>query len=33
MNFNELFSNEFDTQIFRKKLAKAIGLNEAIVLN
>lgn len=33
MLYNELFSNEFDTQVLRKKLAKAIGLNEAIVLN
>ena len=33
MIYNELFANEFDTQILRKKLAKAIGLNEAIVLN
>lgn len=33
MTYNELFANEFDTQIVRKKLAKAIGLNEAIVLN
>lgn len=33
MLYNELFANEFDTQILRKKLAKAIGLNEAIVLN
>lgn len=33
MKYNELFANEFDTQILRKKLAKAIGLNEAIVLN
>lgn len=33
MTYNELFANEFDTQLVRKKLAKAIGLNEAIVLN
>ena len=33
MLYNELFANEFDTQIIRKKLAKEIGLNEAIVLN
>ena len=33
MLYNEFFANEFDTQILRKKLAKAIGLNEAIVLN
>lgn len=33
MIYNDLFANEFDTQILRKKLAKAIGLNEAIVLN
>lgn len=33
MLYNELFANEFDTQIVRKKLAKEIGLNEAIVLN
>lgn len=33
MLYNELFANEFDTQIIRKKLAKLIGLNEAIVLN
>lgn len=32
-NINDLFANEFDTQVLRKKLAKLIGLNEAIVLN
>lgn len=33
MMYNDLFANEFDTQLLRKKLAKEIGLNEAIVLN
>lgn len=33
MKYDNLFANEYDTQVFRKKLAKHIGLNEAIVLN
>lgn len=33
MMYSDLFANEFDTQVLRKKLAKEIGLNEAIVLN